>query len=192
MSAGFCTNCGTAATPGARFCAACGKPLQGATAVAATPAAEVAASPAAAAAAHAPDAPEEQVFELRPLVVRTLGECALCVVTLGIAWVVLWIARMRLRFVLTTQRIESSIGIVTVRRTSLDLFRIEDFEIVEPFFLRLRGAGNLRIWSLDQDEPDLVLPAIPDIAEVYEKLRVLTRAERSRAKVRVVEGDVTR
>ena len=184
MSAGFCPNCGAAATAGARFCAACGKPLPGAPAAAAQAAAP--------AATHPPDAPEEQVFELRPLVVRTLLECVVCVLTLGVAWVVWWIARMRLRFVLTTQRIERREGIVTIRRTSLDLFRIEDFEIVEPFFLRLRGAGNLRIWSLDQDEPDLVLPAIPNVAEVYEKLRVLTREERSRARVRVVEGDVTR
>lgn len=183
-SAGFCTNCGAAATPGARFCAACGKPLVAATAVTAQPAAP--------AEAHPADASEEEVLALHPLVVRTLGECALCVLTLGVAWVVLWIARNRLHFVLTTQRIERREGLVTVRRTSLDLFRIEDFEIVEPFFLRLRAAGNLRIWSLDQDEPDLVLPAIPNVAEVYEKVRVLTRAERARARVRVVEGDVTR
>jgi hypothetical protein len=181
-SAGFCPNCGAAASAGAKFCAACGKPL-------AAPA-DPGAAAAPAAVSRAADAAETEVCELRPLVVRTLFELLLCVLTLGIAWVILWLARMRLRFLLTTQRIERREGLVTIRRTSLDLFRIEDFEIVEPFFLRLRGAGNLRIWSMDQDEPDVVLPALPNVAEVYEKLRVLTRAERSRARVRVVEGDV--
>jgi hypothetical protein len=186
MSSGFCPNCGAAAIAGAKFCAACGKPLPGATAVAG-PAATEAVAPAA---AQSPDAPEAEVAEVRPFVIRTFFECAVCVLTLGIAWVVWWLARMRLRFVFTTQRIERREGLVTVRRTSLDLFRIEDFEVVEPLFLRLRGAGNLRIWSMDTDEPDLVIPAIPNVAEVCEKLRVLTRAERSRARVRVVEGDV--
>ena len=189
MNAGFCPNCGAAASLGARFCAACGKPLP-ATTAAAAPVATAAAPAEPTAAASPSDAAESEVYELRPLVVRTLLEMVLCVLTLGVAWVVLWIARMRLRFVLTTQRIERREGLVTIRRTSLDLFRIEDFEIVEPFFLRLRGAGNLRIWSMDQDEPDLVLPALPNVAEVYERIRVLTREERTRARVRVVEGDV--
>jgi uncharacterized membrane protein YdbT with pleckstrin-like domain len=182
MSAGYCPNCGAAAAAGASFCAACGKPLAASPAGAATAAAHPGARP--------PDAPEAEVLEIRPLVVRTLLELLVCVLTLGIAWVVWWLARMRLRFVLTTQRIERREGLVTVRRTSLDLFRIEDFEVVEPFFLRMRGAGDLRIWSMDKDEPDLVMPAVPNVTEVYEKVRTLTRAERSRAQVRVIEGDV--
>ena len=186
MSPAFCPNCGASAAAGANFCASCGGRLAGAGPVAATPAAPAAA----ASVTQSPDAPETEVLEIHPLVVRSFFEVFACVVTLGIAWVVWWLARMRLRFVITTQRIESRVGLLTMRRTSLDLFRIEDFEVVEPLFLRLRGAGNLRIWSMDRDEPDLVLPAIPDVTAVCEKLRTLTRAERQRAQVRVVEGDV--
>ena len=128
------------------------------------------------------------MFELRPLVVRNFRELVLCILTLGIAWICYWIARMGRRYVITTQRVELREGITTKRRTALDIFRIEDFEVIEPFFLRMRGAGNLRIWSMDKSEPQIVLEAIPGVQAVYEKLREMTRDERGRNKVRVIEG----
>lgn len=186
MSGGFCPSCGAAATAGARFCAACGKPL---------PQAQPAPAPASAPSPTAPTAraavpggPETTVLEFKPLVVRTIFELLASIVTLGIGWICLWVSRWGRRYVVTTQRIECREGLATVRRTSLDLFRVEDFEVIEPFFLRLRGAGNLRIWSMDKSEPEFLLEAVPDVQGVYETLRELTRAERGRNQVRVVEG----
>ncbi len=119
---------------------------------------------------------------------RTIFELLASIITLGIGWICLWVSRWGRRYMITTQRIECREGVVTVRRTSLDLFRVEDFEVIEPFFLRLRGAGNLRIWSMDKSEPEFLLEAIPDVQGVFEKLRELTRSERGRHQVRVVEG----
>lgn len=178
MSAGFCPSCGKPAAADARFCAACGNALPRAQAAGETP-------PPPAGATVRGD--EKAVFTLKPLVVRTLFESLVCVVTLGVGWLFFWIARMGRRYVVTTQRIESRRGVFNIRRESLEMFRIEDFEVVEPFFLRLRGAGHLTIRSMDKDEPVLVLEAIPDVQSVYETLRSLTRDERGRGGVRVVE-----
>lgn len=184
MSASFCPFCGKPAVAEASFCAACGKALP--QAGAASPGAR-AASPGAGAAGGAA-APETEVYSLRPLAVRTLLELLICLLTLGLAFVFLWISRLGKRYLVTTQRIETRTGLATIHREHLDIFRIEDFEIDEPFFLRLRGAGNLRIYAGDKDEPLLVMEAIPGLAEVYETLRGLTREERRRNQVRVVEG----
>lgn len=180
MTARFCTSCGAAAAAEARFCGTCGEPLAGA------PAADADSAPRRA--AQTADPAEEHVFELTPLVIRSVRELLLCILTIGIAWICYWVVRMGRRYVITTQRIEFLEGVVTKRRTALDVFRIEDFEVEQPFFLRMRGAGNLRIWSMDQSEPQMVLAAIPDVQAVYEKLREMTRDERGRHKVRVVEG----
>ncbi len=170
MSGGFCPFCGAAAAADARFCAKCGRAMSAAPS---TPGAQ--------------SSGESTVFELRPLVVRTMLELLLCVVTLGVGFVCLWIARMGRRYIVTTQRIETRTGVLTRRRESLDLFRVEDFEVIEPLYLRMRGAGHLKLWSMDKDEPVLVLEAIADVQTVYEKLRELTRAERGRNQVRVVD-----
>jgi membrane protein YdbS with pleckstrin-like domain len=181
MSGGFCPQCGAAAAADAKFCAACGKPLG-------KPAAPAAAAPAPPGGASS-SAPEKTVFELRPLTVRTVFECFASVVTLGVVWVCLWIARMGLRYRVTTERIETRQGIVTIQSRFVDLFRIEDFELREPFFLRMRGAGDLVIRSMDEDQPIAALEAIPNVREVYETLRKLANDERAKKRVRVVEDE---
>jgi membrane protein YdbS with pleckstrin-like domain len=130
---------------------------------------------------------ETPVLEIRPLVVRSVFELIVCVLTLGLGWVSLWVARLGRRYSITTQRIETRQGVFSVRRDFLEIFRIEDLEVDEPFFLRMRGAGHLRIWSMDESGPQLVLEAIPDVQNVYETVRKLTRDERGRNQVRVVE-----
>jgi hypothetical protein len=175
----YCPGCGAAATSDARFCAACGEALGG-------PA--QAPPPAPAPAPRRLDEPEIEVYAFRPLYVRTLVEFLICVLTLGLAWAFLAASRLGIRYRVTTQRIEVREGVVTHVSRFIDLFRIEDFEVEEPFFLRLRGAGNLILHSMDKDQPVAVLHAIPGVRAVYEKVRILTREERARRGVRVIEG----
>jgi len=174
MSGGFCPSCGKPAAADARFCAACGKALP----------ADVAAPPRAAR-ADEPPAGETTVFESRPVVVRSFVDALISLTIVG--FIVLWIARLGLRYRITTERIETMDGVVTRTSRFIDLFRIEDFELVEPWFLRMRGAGRLVIRSMDKDEPIAVLEAIPNVRDVYEKLRTLTRDDRARRGVRVIE-----
>jgi len=169
MTGGFCPSCGKATTADARFCAACGKSL-------AQPTAEQ---------AQAPGEAETTVFDMRPLVVRTMLEALLSVTIVG--WIWLWLARLGRRYRITTERIEIRDGVVTRTSRFIDLYRIEDFEVVEPWFLRMRGSGRLVVRSMDKDDPVAELDAIPDVRGVYEKLRQMSREERRRKGVRVLE-----
>lgn len=202
--AAFCEQCGRRAAPDARFCGGCGRPLGAA--VPSPPAApddgpEVA-GPDAADAADAsapggdrtPDRPpaadpnaETEVVTFRPLAVGTFLELLVCVLTLGLGWVVLRILRLRASYRLTSQRLEIRSGILTVRRRTIDLFRVHDLEIREPLFLRLRAAGDLLVRSDDAGEPELLIHAVPDIQTLHDTLRRLVREERRRHNVRVVE-----
>jgi hypothetical protein len=180
----FCEMCGAAATTAARFCAACGEPLRR-TAESATPASppddrESQATPAA--------GPERELFVLRPLVLQTVLELARSVLTVGIWALVLWLRRMQAQYRITTQRIELRDGLVNVRRRTIELFRVQDFEVVEPLFLRIRGAGNLVIRSLDPEEGEVTLVAVPDVHAVYEQVRAASLTSRRGERVRVFEG----
>jgi membrane protein YdbS with pleckstrin-like domain len=177
MSGGFCPSCGKPAAPEARFCAACGKQL---------PRLRGVEEPAPAARPAAASQAESTVFELRPLVVRTVLEALFSITIVG--WIWLWLARLGRRYSVTTERIEVRDGVVTRTSRFIDLYRIEDFEVVEPWFLRMRGSGRLIIRSMDKDQPVAELEAIPDVRGVYEKLRELTRDERFRKGVRVLDA----
>lgn len=179
----FCEGCGRRASADARFCGACGRPFAG-------PAGDAPGRPAPGpreAADAAPSGEEQIVFDLRGVAVRTVGEFVLCVLTVGLVWVWLAICRRRLRYRVTNQRIEIVSGIVTVTRRTTDLFRIHDLEVVEPFFLRMRGAGNLIVRAQDSGDPEIVLEAIPGVRNVHETLRKLVSDERRRMHVKVVE-----
>lgn len=186
----FCDACGRPAAADARFCSGCGRGLTGGARPEAAGAARAAADDEPAAPSGAPSgAPpaEETVFELRSVAVASLGALLLCIVTVGIAWLVLLVMRMTVRYRISTQRIEMVTGIATQKRRTIELFRIHDFEIVEPFFLRMRGAGHLVIRSQDAGEPVVTLRAIPGVREVHERLRALVAAERRRNNVKLFE-----
>jgi len=74
------------------------------------------------------------------------------------------------------------------RRETIELFRVQDFEIREPLFLRLRDAGSLVIRSMDPSEGEIVLDAVPGVQEVFETLRRTSIDERNRNRVRLLEG----
>ncbi len=131
---------------------------------------------------------ESDLYAFRPLAVQGFGELTLCLLTVGIAWLVLCLRRVWTRYRVTTQRIEVTSGVFDRRRETIELFRIQDFELQEPLFLRLRGAGNLLIRSMDPVEGELVLRAVPGVHDVYETLRRQTIGQRDRHRVRLLEG----
>jgi len=138
--------------------------------------------------AVAPAGPESELFDLRPLAVQGFGELTLCVLSLGLAWLIYWLARRWTRYRITDQRIEVQTGVLDRRRETIELFRVQDFEIREPLFLRLRDAGSLVIRSMDPAEGEIELAAVPGVQEVYETLRRTSIDERNRNRVRLLEG----
>jgi uncharacterized membrane protein YdbT with pleckstrin-like domain len=120
--------------------------------------------------------------------VRGFGELTLCVLSIGLAWLILWLMRRWTRYRITDQRIEVQTGVFDRRRETIELFRVQDFEIREPLFLRLRGAGSLVVRSMDPAEGEIELDAVPDVQHVYEELRRTSMDERDRHRVRLLEG----
>jgi membrane protein YdbS with pleckstrin-like domain len=179
----YCEGCGTPGSQDARFCGACGRPFP-APEPSPNPLVEPAAVPGGGAAAR----DETELYDMRPLAVQGFGELLLCLLTVGIAWLVLWLRRVWTRYRITDQRIEVQTGVLERRRETIELFRVQDFEVQEPLFLRLRAAGNLVIRSMDPAEGEIVLRAVPDVQDVYETLRRAAIDERDRHRVRLLEG----
>jgi uncharacterized membrane protein YdbT with pleckstrin-like domain len=92
-------------------------------------------------------------------------------------------------FEVTSERVRWRRGIMTKRTDELELYRVMDATLVEPFLLRLGGAGNIEIRSADASTPSLTLPAVKGAAELREKLRVSIENCRAKKGVRVTEFD---
>jgi len=107
-------------------------------------------------------------------------------VPLGIA-VWKWLEVKSRVYELTSERIKTSQGIFTRRTDELELYRVKDVTLVEPFFLRLCGLGNVVITTNDASTPTLTIPAIRRVGELREELRKSVEACRDKKRVRLAE-----
>ena len=76
-------------------------------------------------------------------------------------------------YTITDQRIIRRTGIFSRSYTEIELMWVRDFEINNPFALRMIGLGNLNVYSAEHQTPYMVLGAQPNISELRDTLRQL-------------------
>ena len=106
-------------------------------------------------------------------------------------WVGRWWVTKTTVYELTSQRLKIHHGILNRRLEELELYRVKDYIMDQPLFLRLVGLGNLTLVSSDASTPRIVLGAIPGVAAVREQLRLAVQSERDRKRVRELDVDDT-
>lgn len=92
------------------------------------------------------------------------------------------------RIEVTTERITTTVGIFSRNKWDIELYRVKDTTLDEPFLLRVVGRANIRIISSDRSQPAVTLPALPDAEWLRQQLR--TNVERLRLKRGVREMDI--
>lgn len=130
-------------------------------------------------------AEEQTLFSGHPAVIFSAGQVLLCILTLGLIYVYFLLRSRAERFVVTTQRIRIDHGILSKERDTIELFRVDDFEVDYPFSMRIMGYGQLRVKSSDRNVPDATLYGIKGLDNLYESLRECVLRERERRGVRV-------
>lgn len=90
-------------------------------------------------------------------------------------------------YLLTDQRFRYSFGILSRRFHDVELYRIKDVVLDQPFFLRILGLSNITIVGFDMVKPIVKIRAIRDGANVREVFRNLVEARRDVKSVRVSE-----
>lgn len=99
-----------------------------------------------------------------------------------------WLKTRSERWVIGPERIEHTIGVLTRRTDSLELWRIRDLTHIQTFADRLVGDGRILIVSNDASDPQLVLLGLPDHRAIYEHLRHAVETQRKRNRVLSVDG----
>ena len=101
--------------------------------------------------------------------------------------IVKWIQLRSRHYELTTQRVRLRQGVFSKRTDELELYRVKDSTVLEPFWQRIFGLGNIVITTNDATTPSLTIEALPNAREIREKLRVAIEQCRDRKKVRIAE-----
>ncbi|NMC71632.1 MAG: PH domain-containing protein [Myxococcales bacterium] len=118
-----------------------------------------------------------------------LGVLALLVVPLFVVLRAFLVTRTT-RYKLTTQRILSSAGVFSRRTDNLELYRVDDLNVVQPFFLRLAGLANLVVITSDKTTPTLTLAGLRDANGLRDTMRRHVEECRDRKRTRVVDMDL--
>ena len=84
-----------------------------------------------------------------------------------------WLTRRSVRYVLTTQRLRITTGILSTVTEDIELRRVRDSAVERPFFQRIVGLGNVRVTSADPSHPRVVLAAVRDPDGLQDRLRTL-------------------
>ena len=126
---------------------------------------------------------ERDLFVGHPAVIYSLTQWVIIVITIGIAAIVYWAKSRSITYTLTTQRIQIERGLLSTIKSSVELFRIDDFDIHRPFGMRVLGYSLLHLRSSDPDLSTVIIHGIPNLEALADQLRECSLRERTRRKI---------
>lgn len=126
---------------------------------------------------------EHEVWAGHPAAIYSAWQWILVVITIGIAYLVLWIKSRSITFRITTQRVQVERGLFSTIKDNIELFTIEHFDVHKPLGMRIAGYSLLHLRSADDHATSLMLYGIPNLDELADQMRENSLRERTRRRV---------
>ena len=98
-----------------------------------------------------------------------------------------WILVRSRTYEVTSQRLRLREGVFSKRTDEMELYRVKDTTLVEPFWQRLFGLGTIEITTNDATTPLVKIESIAGAKELREDLRRHIETCRDRKRVRLAE-----
>jgi membrane protein YdbS with pleckstrin-like domain len=133
---------------------------------------------------------EAKIWEGRPSSQLMLQHWILAAITFGLWLPIALLKYYELRsteYSLSTQRLFIKHGVFARVEDEVELYRVKDTRLDQPFGLRLFGLANIVLITTDANQPNIVLQALANAKEVREKLRNATEHRRDQKGVREVQ-----
>src|SRR6267142_1326568 len=96
-----------------------------------------------------------------------------------------WIENRSRVYEVTTERLKITRGVFSRKTEEVEFYRLRDYSIEEPFWLRLAGLGNIRLSTTDESSREVLIEAIPDANALRDQIRKHVEICRDRKRVRV-------
>ena len=91
------------------------------------------------------------------------------------------------QFELTSERLLTSRGFLSRTTDCLELYRVKDMRILQPFRLRLFGLENIELVTSDETSPVIVIDHVPSSLRLANQIRAQVEACRVAKGTREVE-----
>ena len=98
-----------------------------------------------------------------------------------------WLVIRTTVYELTSERLKLRRGVLNKHLDEVELYRVRDYQLEQPFLLRLFGLGNILLRTSDRSHPNVRLRAIRDGEQLYERIRSAVEQCRSRKGVRELD-----
>lgn len=98
----------------------------------------------------------------------------------AIIWLRYYLKSVSTRYEITNQRIKLEHGLLSKVQESLELFRIDHFELHKPLGMRLTGHSALHVFSSDSELKNFYIYGVPNLEALADTLRTCQLRERSR------------
>ena len=98
-----------------------------------------------------------------------------------------WVQTRCRVYEITTERIKITRGVFSRQTEQVELYRLRDYTLVEPFWLRIFGLGNILLTTADDSTPSLTIEAVPEAGALRDQIRKHVELRRDRKRVRVTE-----
>lgn len=85
-----------------------------------------------------------------------------------------------IHYTITTQRIKLDRGWLSKVQESLELFRVDHFELRQPVGMRLLGQARLHLFSSDAEMENFSIYGVPNLSALADQLRECQLRERAR------------
>ena len=126
---------------------------------------------------------ETMLFTGRPAVIYSAWQWIVVMLTLGLGWIYYWLQSLGTGYEITSQRVRIERGILSKTKDSLELFRIDHFDLHKPLGMRMVGHCLLHLRSSDASFATVILYGIPNLEQLADSLRECSLRERSRRRV---------
>jgi uncharacterized membrane protein YdbT with pleckstrin-like domain len=114
-----------------------------------------------------------------------------CLLVIPIPWAIWAWLKVKCRvYTLTTERLLIEDGVFNKSKDTLELYRVRDLQVTEPFWPRLLGLQNIQLLATDLTTDNLVIDFIPKAAGLPDQFRTQVEECRQRKRVREVGIDI--
>ena len=135
---------------------------------------------------------EETIWRGTPSQLKNLGVFILCVL---FCWLIVpifigltrYLQTKNHIFELTTERLKMTEGIFSKVTETLELYRVKDIEILQPFWYRILGLENIKVNTSDLSSPVVFLEGMQHNVGLADKLRNHVEKIRMLKKVREID-----
>lgn len=90
-------------------------------------------------------------------------------------------------FELTSERLKITEGIFSKITETLELYRVKDIEVLQPFWYRMFGLENIKVNTSDLSSPVIFLEGIPQSVGLADKMRNQVETVRMQKNVREID-----